>query len=72
MRFIKSRRDIITMEKMVSLTIDGIKAEVPEGTSVLKAAKDLGIMIPTLCYLIRLTLSVDAEYALLMRGQKAC
>ena len=39
------------MEKMVSLTIDGIKTEVPEGTSVLKAAKDIGIMIPTLCYL---------------------
>lgn len=41
------------MAKMVSLTIDGIKTEVPEGTSVLKAAKDLGIMIPTLCYLNR-------------------
>lgn len=39
------------MAKMVSLTIDGINAEVPEGTSVLKAAKDIGIMIPTLCYL---------------------
>lgn len=41
------------MAKMVSLTIDGIKTEVLEGTSVLKAAKDLGIMIPTLCYLNR-------------------
>ncbi len=39
------------MAKMVSLTIDGIKVEVEEGTSVLKAAKEIGIMIPTLCYL---------------------
>ena len=39
------------MAKMVSLTIDGINVEVPEGTSVLKAAKEVGIMIPTLCYL---------------------
>ncbi|MBN2879168.1 MAG: iron hydrogenase small subunit [Clostridia bacterium] len=39
------------MAKMVSLTIDGINVEVEEGTSVLKAAKDIGIMIPTLCYL---------------------
>ncbi|MEX1376837.1 MAG: NADH-dependent [FeFe] hydrogenase, group A6 [Eubacteriales bacterium] len=39
------------MAKMVSLTIDGIDVKVPEGTSVLKAAKDIGIMIPTLCYL---------------------
>ena len=39
------------MAKMVSLTIDGIEVKVAEGTSVLKAAKDIGIMIPTLCYL---------------------
>lgn len=36
---------------MVSLTIDGIKVEVPENTSVLDAARQAGINIPTLCYL---------------------
>ena len=35
--------------KTVSLTIDGVKIEVPEGTTVLEAAKKAGIYIPTLC-----------------------
>ncbi len=35
---------------MVELTIDGRKLEVEEGTTVLKAAGDLEIDIPTLCY----------------------
>ncbi len=39
------------MEKMVSLTIDGQKVEVPSSSTVLEAAKKLGIKIPTLCYL---------------------
>lgn len=36
---------------MVTLTIDGIKVSVPEGTTVLEAAKTAGINIPTLCFL---------------------
>jgi len=36
---------------MVNLTIDGIKVQVPEGTSVLEAARQANIHIPTLCYL---------------------
>ena len=39
------------MENMISLTIDGVKVEVKKGTTVLKAAKKIGIDIPTLCYL---------------------
>ncbi|MFZ7130941.1 MAG: NADH-dependent [FeFe] hydrogenase, group A6 [Eubacteriales bacterium] len=35
----------------VTLTIDQIKVTVPEGTTVLEAAKKAGISIPTLCYL---------------------
>ena len=34
---------------MVQLTIDDIKIEVPEGTTVLRAAQSAGIDIPTLC-----------------------
>jgi formate dehydrogenase major subunit len=34
---------------MISLTIDGKKVEVPEGTTVLRAAQAAGIEIPTLC-----------------------
>ncbi len=39
------------MEQLVSLTIDGVKVEVPAGTTVLEAAKQAHINIPTLCYL---------------------
>jgi len=36
--------------KEVNLTIDGIKVTVPAGTTILEAAKKVGINIPTLCY----------------------
>lgn len=36
---------------MVTLTIDNKQVTVPEGTSILDAAKKLGIDIPHLCYL---------------------
>jgi NADH dehydrogenase/NADH:ubiquinone oxidoreductase subunit G len=35
---------------VVELTIDGIKTRVPEGTTVLEAARETGIVIPTLCH----------------------
>jgi formate dehydrogenase alpha subunit len=34
----------------ITLTIDGVKIEVTEGTTVLEAARQAGIYIPTLCY----------------------
>lgn len=34
----------------ISLTINGISATVPEGITVLEAARQLGIFIPTFCY----------------------
>ncbi len=40
----------IDESKMIKITIDGIEAEVPYGTTILKAAKELGVHIPTLCY----------------------
>ncbi len=36
---------------MVNLTIDNIPVTVPEGTTILDAARLVGIKIPTLCYL---------------------
>ncbi len=36
---------------MVNLTIDGKKVSVPEGTRILDAAREIGVNIPTLCYL---------------------
>ena len=35
---------------MIELTIDGIGTRASEGTTVLEAAKEMGIIIPTLCY----------------------
>lgn len=39
------------MANLISLTIDGKKVQTLEGTTVLRAAKQAGITIPTLCYL---------------------
>ena len=36
---------------MINLTIDGVKVSVPQGSTVLEAAKSAGIYITTLCYL---------------------
>ena len=36
---------------MINLSIDGKKVTVPEGTTILQAAKMVGIDIPTLCFL---------------------
>ena len=36
---------------MVNLTIDGLAVSVPEGTTILEAAKTVDVHIPTLCYL---------------------
>ncbi|MBO9368111.1 MAG: NADH-quinone oxidoreductase subunit NuoG [Chloroflexi bacterium] len=38
------------MSKMVTLTIDGIKVTVPEGTLLVDAARQAGIHIPVFCY----------------------
>ena len=35
---------------MIELSIDGVKTKVEEGTTVLEAATQIGITIPTLCY----------------------
>ena len=36
---------------MVNLTINGISVSVPEGSTILEAAKYANVDIPTLCYL---------------------
>ena len=38
-------------EKMINLKIDNIPVTVPEGTTVLEAARAAGVRIPTLCFL---------------------
>jgi len=39
------------MSNLINVTIDGVKTQVPAGTSVLEAARSVHINIPTLCYL---------------------
>ena len=39
------------MENMINLTSDGVQVSVPAGTTVLEAARQANIHIPTLCYL---------------------
>ena len=38
---------------MCKVTIDGVAVEVPEGSTILDAAKRAGVDIPTLCYMAR-------------------
>lgn len=40
---------------MLNVTIDGIRVQVKEGSTILEAAQSVGIEIPTLCYLKDLT-----------------
>ena len=35
----------------IKLTIDNKEIDVPRGTTIYKAARELGIDIPTLCYM---------------------
>jgi NADH-quinone oxidoreductase chain G len=65
------------MEPLVTLTIDDHEATVPEGTTVLEAAKSVGIEIPTLCYYEKLAPFGGCRICLVeiekMRGlQTAC
>ena len=39
------------MEKMLNIKINGMDCTVPYGTTILEAARSIGIEIPTLCYL---------------------
>jgi len=45
----------MAMQNTLNLKIDGVEISVPEGTTILKAAKANGIMIPTLCSIEGLT-----------------
>lgn len=38
-------------EELVNITIDNQKVSIPKGTTILQAAKQVGIEIPTLCFL---------------------
>ncbi len=45
------KKEEIMEENIITLTIDGQEVKVKEGTTILQAAKQAGIDIPTLCFL---------------------
>lgn len=49
------------MSEDINLKIDGKEVTVPRGTTVLKAAKQIGIDIPTLCYLKEINAAGDCR-----------
>lgn len=55
---------------MVKLIIDGIKVEVPKGTSVLDASKLVGAKIPTLCFLKEINEVSSCRMCVVQVGQK--
>ena len=42
---------MIMSEKMINLSVNGMKVSVKEGTTILEASRKAGIRVPTLCYL---------------------
>lgn len=56
--------------EMVKLTIDGLELEVPRGTTVLEAARGIGINIPSLCYLKGVNCSSSCRVCVVEVGPK--
>ena len=59
------------MEQMIPLTIDGVRVEVPQGTTVLEAARQAGVKIPTLCYLKDINQSGSCRMCVVDTGARA-
>ncbi len=51
MENIREKEDAKLSEKTVTINIDGIDYQVPDGITVLEAARLVNIEIPSLCYL---------------------
>ena len=56
--------------EMIKLIIDGIKVEVPKGTTVLEASKLVGAKIPTLCFLKEINEVASCRMCVVQVGQK--
>ncbi len=59
------------MPDLIKLKIDGIEVEVPKGTTILQAAKQVNIDIPTLCYLKEINAIGDCRICIVeIEGKK--
>ena len=60
-------------EKLITLSIDGEKVTVPEGTTILDAARKVNIDIPTLCYLKDINEMGDCRMCIVeVEGRRGC
>ena len=60
-------------EKIVSLSIDGKQVKVKQGTTILQAAKQVGIDIPTLCFLKEINEVGDCRMCIVeVEGRRGC
>ena len=59
------------MANMIPLTIDGVKVEVPAGTTVLEAARIANVNIPTLCYLKDINATGNCRICVVDTGARA-
>ena len=65
-------KEEVDTQKKVQLTIDGLEVSVDEGTSILDAARQMNINIPTLCYHKDLQIAGNCRVCLVeMSGSKA-
>ncbi len=61
------------MEDMITLTIDNREVKVNKNTTVLQAAKQAGIDIPTLCYLKQINAVGDCRMCIVeIEGRRGC
>lgn len=58
------------MKDTVKLSIDNLETEVPKGTTVLQAARELGVYIPTLCHLQGVNHSSSCRVCLVEAGPR--
>ena len=59
------------MEQLIPVTIDGIRVEVPAGTTVLEAARKANVNIPTLCYLKDINKTANCRICVVDCGGRA-
>ena len=57
-------RNNAAAQKLVTLTINGKTVQVPPGTTVIRAAEEIGVQIPRFCYHERLSIAGNCRMCL--------
>ena len=56
-------------QKTLTVTIDGIRTQVPDGTLVIEAARRVGVMVPHFCYHPKLKPDANCRMCLVEIGE---